>query len=371
MVDFVSSFWSSEDVGFVIDAEVSDIVKVSDLPESGSFRLPFRPFSSYTVEGHTYTFDIVYSPDKYGDYVATFFKDGEFYKETRFGSAKYMNIKQMGFAGVTTGGTFPDGRWVYLEAIYMDQIFRDGEYVIDWQVVPYPINLGKHLWDEFITIGGACDVYPATPPLVVDPPDFPMYIPLPDAVTGEFDIPLVQEGVYYPDIPDEKLQTFPVDTPVDLDKVKDGTWESDIPDNPPVDVPDTPTSIPGILQGLWDFLKGILQGIADGITSIAGAIGAFFDSPSNFKLDFDGFKNLIVLQKFPFCIPFDFVNAVRLFAATAAGYQLQIDIDTDYLQVHHTVDLSPFAVPLAFFRYAACIWFGFILVMRTRDLIKW
>ena len=213
---------------------------------------------------------------------------------------------------------------------------------------------------------------PATAPIEgADVPDKPINIPVVDSGTGTVvgDVPLTQEGVFYPDIPDDKLQTFPVDTPIPKTDADAGTWEG--ADNPPVDVPDTPADTPGILQGLWDWLKGIVQGIADGITSIAGAIGGFFDSPSNFRLNFDGFKNLIVVQKFPFCIPFDFVNAVRLFAATAADYQLQIDIDTDYLQVHHTVDLSPFAVPLAFFRYAACIWFGFILVMRTRDLIKW
>lgn len=85
----------------------------------------------------------------------------------------------------------------------------------------------------------------------------------------------------------------------------------------------------------------------------------------------DGFRNLAIADKFPFCIPFDMVDSVKQFAATAADYQFRIKFDTQYFSVDHTVDLTPIAVPLAFFRYIVCVWFVWVLMSRTHDLMKW
>lgn len=140
--------------------------------------------------------------------------------------------------------------------------------------------------------------------------------------------------------------------------------------------PDVPTdgTIAGLLSALLDWLKGILQSILDAIRSIPAAITAFIASlfdVTQFQLDFTPFKSLVIKDKFPFCIPFDFRNAVKSFASTASDYQMRIDLETSYFEVHHTVDLSPFVIPIAFFRYAACVWFTLILVTRTKDLMKW
>ena len=35
------------------------------------------------------------------------------------------------------------------------------------------------------------------------------------------------------------------------------------------------------------------------------------------------------------------------------------------------VDLSPFSIPIIFFRWVVTIWFSWILISRTRDMIKW
>lgn len=120
------------------------------------------------------------------------------------------------------------------------------------------------------------------------------------------------------------------------------------------------------------------EGEGTGTGATAGLIGSiiellknFFDSPSDFRLNLDGFKNLILPDRFPFSIPFDMVKAVKLFAATAADFVFRIDLDTQYFSVHHTVDLTPYAVPIAFFRYACVFWFAWILISRTHDLIKW
>ena len=113
------------------------------------------------------------------------------------------------------------------------------------------------------------------------------------------------------------------------------------------------------------------SGVSGLIGTIIGLLKNFFDSPSDFKLDMDGFRNLAIADKFPFCIPFDMVDSVKQFAATAANYQFRIKFDTQYFSVDHTVDLTPIAVPLAFFRYIVCVWFVWVLMSRTHDLMKW
>lgn len=117
--------------------------------------------------------------------------------------------------------------------------------------------------------------------------------------------------------------------------------------------------------------EGTGSGILDILGDIWDAIRNFFDSPSDFKLDFDGFKNLILVDRFPFCIPFDLRDAIMLFAASAADYKFSIDLDTAYFSVHHTVDLSPYTVPITFFRYVVVVWFVYVLILRTRDVMKW
>ena len=85
----------------------------------------------------------------------------------------------------------------------------------------------------------------------------------------------------------------------------------------------------------------------------------------------DGFRNLVIKDKFPFCIPFDMVDSVKQFAADAADYRFRVKLDTQYFSVDHVVDLTPLAVPLAFFRYIVVTWFVWVLLSRTRDLMKW
>ena len=109
----------------------------------------------------------------------------------------------------------------------------------------------------------------------------------------------------------------------------------------------------GLLQKILDLLKN------------------FFDSPSDFRLNMDGFRNLAIKDKFPFCIPFDMVDSVKQFAADAADYQFRVKLDTQYFKVDHVVDLTPLAVPLAFFRYLVDPSFAWLLMSRTHDLMKW
>lgn len=194
--------------------------------------------------------------------------------------------------------------------------------------------------------------------LVFPSDDYLVRVPdLPDVQTDEDG----KEVVVYPDLslnPTDHLADIPkqetgeqVDVPYDT-LVDIGTGEAVGED---VENPDIPT------EGTD---TGLIQNILDKITN-------FFDSPSDFKLDFDGFKNLILPDRFPFCIPFDLINSVRVFAASAANFSFDIDLETSYFSVHHTVDLSPFAVPIAFFRYTCVLFWIWVLITRTRDLMKW
>lgn len=165
-----------------------------------------------------------------------------------------------------------------------------------------------------------------------------------DAVSVPY--PTDADGVKVPDIP--------YDIPVDQTSGKpmdDTGTDTDTPSKPGEGT-DTGSNT-GLLQKILDLLKN------------------FFDSPSDFRLNMDGFRNLAIKDKFPFCIPFDMVDSVKQFAADAADYQFRVKLDTQYFKVDHVVDLTPLAVPLAFFRYLVVAWFAWVLMSRTHDLMKW
>lgn len=127
----------------------------------------------------------------------------------------------------------------------------------------------------------------------------------------------------------------------------------------------------GVFSGIgsWILSIPILGDILKILGQILEAILSFFDV-SQFELDFSPLKCGLTTV-FPFCIPFDFMRAVEVFAADSSSFSFDIDLDTKYFKIDHTVDLSPFALPIAFFRYVVVFWFGYILISRTRDLIKW
>ena len=165
-----------------------------------------------------------------------------------------------------------------------------------------------------------------------------------DAVAVPY--PVDTEGVKVPDIPYDKVVDQSTGKALD-----DTGTDTDNPSKPGEGA-DTGSNT-GLLQKILDLLKN------------------FFDSPSDFRLNMDGFRNLAIKDKFPFCIPFDMVDSVKQFAADAADYQFRVKLDTQYFKVDHVVDLTPLAVPLAFFRYLVVAWFAWVLMSRTHDLMKW
>lgn len=108
-----------------------------------------------------------------------------------------------------------------------------------------------------------------------------------DAVSVPY--PTDADGVKVPDIPydqvvDQSTGKALDDTGTDTDTGTDSKPGEDAGT-------DTGTNT-SILQQILDLLKN------------------FFDSPSDFRLNMDGFRNLAIADKFPFCIPFDLVDSI-------------------------------------------------------------
>lgn len=244
---------------------------------------------------------------------------------------------------------------------------------------------GFYEGDVLNTVGGYHDVgvsIPADGGLT-----FYTAVSVPVSVTGDLVYPGDDYLVKAPDLPAVDTATGAVTWPQGAVWTKDAVSAPYPVGDDGVKVPDIPFDVPvdGITGKALDDAgsdtdspskPGEGEGAETGTT--AGLIGSiiellrnFFDSPSDFRLNLDGFKELILPDRFPFSIPFDMVKAVELFAAAAADFVFRIDLDTQYFSVHHTVDLTPYAVPIAFFRYACVFWFAWILISRTHDLIKW
>lgn len=181
------------------------------------------------------------------------------------------------------------------------------------------------------------------------------YLLFPSASSGSVSIPWT--GGYAPGYEGEKELDDSTGIVVPGKLIHDGVIDSDFVGTlTPDAVRETSTDVPS-------------DGILDWVKSIAETLGKFFDV-SEFTLDFSPFE--IGLSKvFPFCIPFDFYNGIKLFSAQAADFSFDIKLDTDYFKIDHTVNLTPFKLPILFFRYIVVFWFSWILISRTRDLMKW
>jgi len=112
--------------------------------------------------------------------------------------------------------------------------------------------------------------------------------------------------------------------------------------------------------------------VATGTGTVANTYDLIKDffNPKDFKLDWSPLK-IGLTKVFPFCIPFDFSRMISVFSATPTDFKFNIDLDTMYFKVHHTVDLTSFRLPIMFFRYVVIIMFSYILISRTRTFMKW
>ena len=135
--------------------------------------------------------------------------------------------------------------------------------------------------------------------------------------------------------------------------------------------PDVGVSNPAdVLTGLGG-ITGLLQGINNWIAQIINTLTNVFAIPTDLALNFEPLRLTDFKNKFPFCIPWDLYNSVALFASAPSEPDLDIVIDTDYIQVNHSINLGPINLPLRFARFAIIVFFVIFLITKTRDLIKW
>lgn len=125
----------------------------------------------------------------------------------------------------------------------------------------------------------------------------------------------------------------------------------------------------GVLEGLKNLpipIIGPLTQILDSLKDLTSTTSGTGDK----ALDLDPLK-INLKNKFPFCIPFDFINLIKVFSVEPQNFAFDIKLDTKFWSIDHTVDLAPFRLPIIFFRYIVDFWFVWILISRTRDMIKW
>lgn len=193
------------------------------------------------------------------------------------------------------------------------------------------------------------------------------------------------------DAPDTNVQAPPdnsIDNPISLETVlagygsidnffeqggtitlSDGTVIGKLPDIARSAEPVLENTGTGTVEGDVSGIKSLVQSISKTLSAIRTAVLEFF-AISDFSLNLDPLK-VDFKSVFPFCIPFDLANLVGIFAASPSDFTFNIKLDTQYWQVDHTVDLSPFRVPIIFFRYCVIATFIWILISQTRNLIKW
>ena len=120
---------------------------------------------------------------------------------------------------------------------------------------------------------------------------------------------------------------------------------------------------------------GLLKSIVNWVSLIGnellGLPVKLFSAPSDLSLDFSKLKLTDFKNKFPFSIPWDIARCITVFAKSPTAPDLNIDIDTEYLQIQHSIDVSRIDFPLRFARYAASVFFIMYLAGKTRDVIKW
>lgn len=363
--DAISSLFTKADTGYFFDGEVLTLSNSAGAdaiswPTVGLQRIYLRNSIAgdrYTI-GTTTIRDDGYFITEYL-YESIWTSDGAYVRDPVTYTATTSAYTNGGWDHLLTLPKFFYVSGRYVEICVMDGTRRRSLGIVS-SGVSYPCDV---VLSDSISFGGTM-TYPGDQTMVLAPP-------MPGVTTGEDG----KEVVVYPPMslnPDDHKKEIPLPPSGLVD---------DIPYDVPIDAttgevidtqnPDISGEDANIFQRFWDWIKGLLQSILDAIKAIASAIVGFFDSPSDFCLNFDGFKNLILPERFPFCIPFDLVNSVRVFSANAQDFSFRIDFDTKFFSVHHAVDLTPFVLPIAFFRYTCVIWFCWVLITRTRDMIKW
>lgn len=118
-----------------------------------------------------------------------------------------------------------------------------------------------------------------------------------------------------------------------------------------------------------DGILGALNNILSTIKSIPNTIIDFFTAQPTTSLDFSPLE-LSLVDKFPFCLPFDLYNAFNSFIAKPEVPKFNINFDEGLVgSGGFTFDFSPFSKIASILRYFILIIFVTNLIKKTRDMI--
>lgn len=170
-----------------------------------------------------------------------------------------------------------------------------------------------------------------------------------------------------------------------------------------VDVPDTPTDLSGVNKRLDDVieklgailgsigdinaltdeqLKEILKDLdltnADGLTieqvrEYAEEREQAQEKELENELDIENFKvDNGIINKFPFCIPFDLINVIKKMDSTATAPRFEFPFKFQRLGINETIvlDLSQFEKVAVVVRWFILVSYLLLLIYATRSLIK-
>ena len=124
---------------------------------------------------------------------------------------------------------------------------------------------------------------------------------------------------------------------------------------------------PGLLDEAMEGVKATVQEGTDAL--ILDKVATVMDEAPTYSVDMttSGLAN-----KFPFCIPFDLINAIKMLGADAEAPYFEIPIVNERLGINEVIviDFAPFEVVASVCRVVETFIFMVTLILLTRDKIK-
>ncbi len=153
------------------------------------------------------------------------------------------------------------------------------------------------------------------------------------------------------------------------------TLPNEVPTDPPgeTDFPDIPIlgDISGLIHNIldwlnrfWEKLQELFDALVDSlVTSLIG----------DGQIDFSRLNGHIEFSTvFPFCIPFDFINAIKSLVVSPAVPRWEVDLSGTVLgDTSIVIDMAKFESVAQVARFFEFLAFAVGLMLATRKLIKW
>lgn len=141
------------------------------------------------------------------------------------------------------------------------------------------------------------------------------------------------------------------------------------------------TGIRGVADTIATGVGTLVNSVATGVTALTGTIATGIGALTDFvvpdvTLDFSGFQNLgaLMVQKFPFSLPWDLKNLVMSFNADPEPIKFEnlVIYKNPYNDVMYDIDfdLTEWEWLAAITRYFILASFSLGLIFKTRDLIR-